>query len=40
MEVKEIIGQNIARYRKERNLTQEELAREMGMMYQLLIFPQ
>ena len=38
MEIKEIIGRNIAGYRKERNLTQEDLARKMGTMYQLLIW--
>ncbi len=34
METKEFIGKNISRYRKERKLTQEELARKLGVTFQ------
>ncbi len=34
--MKEIIGSNIARYRKEKNLTQEELARQLKITYQAI----
>jgi tellurite methyltransferase len=36
MEIREIIGQNIARYRKERDLTQEDLAMELGISFQAI----
>ena len=36
MEIREIIGQNIARYRKERDLTQEDLAKELGISFQAI----
>lgn len=36
MEIKERIGQNIARYRKENNLTQEELASALGITFQAI----
>ena len=32
--MKDIIGANIVRYRKERNLTQEELAKQLNISYQ------
>jgi len=34
--MKDIIGLNIARYRKERNLTQEELAKQLNISYQAI----
>lgn len=36
MEIKEIIGQNIARYRKEKDFTQEDLAKELGISFQAI----
>ncbi|WMM24991.1 helix-turn-helix domain-containing protein [Tissierella sp. MB52-C2] len=36
MEIREIIGQNIARYRKERDLTQEDLAIELGISFKAI----
>lgn len=32
--MKDIVGQNIARYRKEKSLTQEELAKQLSITYQ------
>ena len=32
--MKKILGSNIARYRKERNLTQQELAKRLNISYQ------
>lgn len=36
MGIMEMIGHNIARYRKERNLTQEDLAKELGITFQAI----
>ncbi|MBD5080511.1 MAG: helix-turn-helix transcriptional regulator [Ruminococcaceae bacterium] len=34
MEIKKAIGTNIARYQKEQNLTQQELANSLNISYQ------
>lgn len=36
MEIRKIIGQNIARHRKEKELTQEDLAKELGISFQAI----